>query len=94
MLFTPQFPSYEDELMFFISRIFEFFSYSRRMNFFFLVFSILIILVQIRIIYYMLHITSYHHYPLVEIHLCQGYLNNTCSYVIVMLMIYKYVLFN
>jgi hypothetical protein len=42
----------------------------------------------------MLHITSYHHYPLVEIHLCQGYLNNTCSYVIVMLMIYKYVLFN
>jgi hypothetical protein len=59
--------SYKNELIFFISRTFEFFSYSTRMNCLFLVFSILIILVQIRIIYYMLHIASYHHYPLVEI---------------------------
>jgi hypothetical protein len=42
----------------------------------------------------MVHIASYHHYPLVEIQLWQGYLNNTCSYVNVMLVIYKYVLFN
>jgi hypothetical protein len=37
----------------------------------------------------MLHIASYRYYPLIGIHLCQGYLNNTCSYVNVMLVTYK-----
>ncbi len=59
--------SYKNELIFFISRTFEFFSYSTRTNCLFLISSIFIILVQIRIIYYMLHIASYHHYLLVEI---------------------------
>jgi hypothetical protein len=40
---------------------------------YFFVFSILLVLVQIiGKIYCMLHITSYHHYSLVEIHLYQG----------------------
>jgi hypothetical protein len=39
-----------------------------------------LVLVQIRRIYYMLHITSYHHYSLAEIHHSQGYFNMSCHW--------------
>jgi hypothetical protein len=54
--------SYRNKLMSCISKIFEI------LIFFF-------VLVQIRTIYHMLHITSYHYYFLTEIHLYQSYLN-------------------
>jgi hypothetical protein len=38
------------------------------------------ILVQIRRIYCMLHIASYHHYTLAKIHLSQGYFNISCHW--------------
>jgi hypothetical protein len=39
------------------------------------IFSIFLILMQIRTLYCILHIASYHHYPLVGIHLYLGYFN-------------------
>jgi hypothetical protein len=44
----------------------------------FLMFSMLLVLVQIRRIFFLLHITSYHYYPLVKTHLYQGYFNMLC----------------
>ncbi len=41
-------------------------------------FSMLLVLLQIIKIYCMLHIASYHHYPLAKIHLSQGYFNISC----------------
>jgi hypothetical protein len=73
MLFMPQF--HINKLMSLISRTFEFFSCFTRINLSFFIFSIFLVLVQIRIIYCMLHIASYHRYPLVKIHLYQGYFN-------------------
>jgi hypothetical protein len=41
----------------------------------FLIFPMLLVLVQKRRIYFLLRITSYHYYPLVQTHLYQGYFN-------------------
>jgi len=43
-----------------------------------LLFPMLLILMQIRKIYYMLHIASHHYYPLAKIHLYQNYFNVSC----------------
>ncbi len=45
---------------------------------FFLIFSMLLVLVQIRKIYFLLHIASYHYYPLAKSHLYQRYFNMLC----------------
>jgi hypothetical protein len=41
----------------------------------FLIFAMLLVLVQKKEIYFLLHIISYHYYPLVQTHLYQGYFN-------------------
>jgi len=46
--------------------------------FIFLIFSMLLVLVQIRKICFFSHVTSYHYYPLVKTHLYQGYFNMLC----------------
>jgi len=70
--------SYMNEFVFFTSTKFIIFSCST-MYLLFLWFSILLISVQIiGKIYCMLHITSYHHYSLVEIHLYQAYFKLSC----------------
>jgi hypothetical protein len=45
---------------------------------FFLLFSMLLVLLQIMRIYCMLHIASYQHYSFVEIHLYQSHFNISC----------------
>ncbi len=67
-----------NELVFLTSTKFNFFFAPQCICCFF-VFSSLLVLVQIiGKIYCMLHITSYPHYSLVEIHLYQGYFNLSC----------------
>jgi hypothetical protein len=41
----------------------------------FLIFPMLLVLVQKRTIFFFLYIASYHYYPLAQTHLYQGYLN-------------------
>jgi hypothetical protein len=50
----------------------------RKNIWFFLIFSMLLVFVQIRKFYFLSHIASYHYYPLVKTHLYQGYFNMLC----------------
>jgi hypothetical protein len=78
--------SYRNELMFLVSRILENVSCCTRIFdiFLFLVFFKNLVLVQIRRIYCILNIASYHYYFYAKIHLYQDYFNMSCNWHMIM----------
>jgi len=66
--------------MFHASKISETFCLLYKDIYLFLCFflEMLLVLLQIRRIYYMLHVASYHYYLLAKIHLYQSYFNMSC----------------